>query len=118
MSLSVNTKTYTANKHLASAVVFAGPSASLSDRDDIVLSVVEPKPVSTFSGVGRARAKLTRTLTLTGALSPTSVASFQVDVVVPVGFSGTDVDALVNDFAAWLATADFKSLVKNQKISF
>jgi hypothetical protein len=55
---------------------------------------------------------------LTGALTPTGDAIVTIDVAVPVGYAGADVDALLNDMGALLAGADFKTLVKAQKISY
>jgi hypothetical protein len=55
---------------------------------------------------------------LTGALTPTVDAIVAIDVSVPVGYAAADVDTLLNDMGAFLASADFKTHVKSQKIAY
>lgn len=118
MSLTFNTKTYNADKYGVDAVGYVGSAKTLSVKDDLQLSRVAPKPTTTFSGVGRTKAKLTRTLTLTGALTPTGDVIVDINVSAPVGVASADVDAALNDTGALLSGADFKTLVKNLKISY
>lgn len=118
MALVFNSKTYTADQFGTDAVGYKGAAATLSVKDDLQMSRVPAKPTSTFSGVGRTQAKITRTLTLTGALTPTGAAILAVSVSVPVGAASADIDALLNDMGALLSGADFKTHVKNQKISY
>jgi len=118
MSLTVNASTYTADSFGTSAVGYNGPAHTVSVKDDVRLSRTAPKPTTTFSGVGRTSAKLTRTLTLTGALTTTWDAILDIQVTVPVGASGANIDSLLNDMGAFLASASFKTHVKNQQISF
>jgi hypothetical protein len=118
MSLVFNTKTYNANSFNASSVDYIGASKTVSTKDDLVLRRTAAKASSVFSGVGRAQAKLTRTLALTGALTPTGDAIVNIEVSVPVGYTAADVDTLLNDTGALLSGADFKTLVKAQKINY
>lgn len=118
MPLVFNTKTYTANRFNGDSVGYIGTLKTVTKKDDLVLIVTPPKPTSTFSGVGRARAKLTRTLDLTGALTPTWEAIIDANVSVPSGFASADVDALLNDFGALISGADFKTVVKSLKVNF
>jgi len=118
MSLTVNASTYTADSFGTSAVGYNGSAHTVSVKDDVRLSRTAPKPTTTFSGVGRTSAKLTRTLTLTGALTTTWDAILDIQVTVPVGASGANIDSLLNDMGAFLASASFKTHVKNQQISF
>lgn len=118
MSLTVNAKTYTADSFQQNQIGYIGASKTVTVKDDISLKRTAPKPTSVFSGLGRTEAKLTRTLTLTGALTPTWDARITIGVDVPVGFTAADVDALLNDFGAFLSSATFKSHVKAQQISF
>lgn len=118
MSLSINAKTYTADSYAKDSVGYVGPLKTVSIKDDVSLKRTAPKPISTFSGVGRTQAKLTRTLSLTGALTTTGEAIVSIDVSVPVGVASADVDALLNDMGAYLAAAAFKTLVKNQQITY
>lgn len=118
MSLTINTKPYTPDSSSKDQSVYVGPLRSIAVLDNLVLGRVAPKPVKDFSGVGRSNAKLTRTLNLTGALTLMGDAIIQLGTSVPVGAADADVDALINDFAAYVASDDFKTLVKKQRISF
>lgn len=118
MSLSINAKTYSADSFGTNTVGYIGPAKTVSIKDDTKMSRVAPKPTATFSGVGRTSAKITRTHTLTGALTPTWDAILDISVTIPVGMASADVDVLLNDMGAFLASATFKTHVKAQQISF
>jgi len=118
MALSINAKAFTADSFSKDSVAYIGAGKTVSVKDDAKLSRVAPKPTVSFSGLGRTQAKLTRTLTLTGALTPTGDTICQIDVSIPVGCAGADIDTLLNDMGAFLASASFKTHVKSQQISF
>lgn len=118
MSLTINAKTYTADSFGNNAVGYIGASKTVSLKDDVSLKRTAPKATAVFSGVGRTSAKMTRTLTLTGALTPSGDAIVDISVSVPVGYTAADVDTLLNDMGAFLASASFKSHVKAQQINF
>lgn len=118
MTLSVNAKTYTGDSFQKDSVGYSGPNHTVTISDYMKLSRTQPKPTVTFSGVGRTNAKLTRTHTLTGALTPTWAAIADFGVSIPVGMAGADVDTLLNDFGAFIASATFKTHVKSQLINF
>jgi hypothetical protein len=118
MSLTINTKTYTADAFGNNAVGYIGPAKTASVRDDVVLKRSQAKPTKVFSGVARALAKATRTVTLTGALTPSWDMIGNVELHVPAGTADADVDAICNDLASFVGSADFKSFVKKQKINF
>lgn len=118
MSLVFNTKTYNADSYGSNAVGYNGAAKTVSVKDDLVLRRTQPKPTSVFSGVGRTSAKLTRTVTLTGALTPSGDAILDVSVNIPVGMAAADVDSLLNDMGALVSSASFKTHVKSQQISF
>jgi len=118
MTLAVNAGTYTADSFQRDQVGYIGAAKTTSVKDDVVLKRTPPKPTAVFSGVGRTSAKLTRTLTLTGSLTPTGDAIIEASISVPVGYTAADVDTLLNDFGAFVASANFKLFVKNQKISY
>lgn len=118
MSLTVNTKTYTADSFQKDVVRYVGPANTVSVKDFVQLARTAPKATAVFSGMGRTEAKLTRTLTLTGALTPTGDSILTVQIAVPVGAASADIDALCNDAGSYLSGASFKTLVKNQQISY
>lgn len=118
MSLTINAKTYTADSFASDSVGYIGVAKTTSVKDDTVLRRLAVKATAVFSGVSRTFAKLTRTLTLTGALTPTADAYVNVEVMVPVGYAAADVDTLLNDVGAFVASAQFKSHVKARQVSF
>lgn len=119
MSLVFNTKTYTLDAYKSvNSVTYNGAAKTASVKDDLQLGRTAPKPTAVLSGVSRSSAKLTRTLTLTGALTPTGDIIGEINISVPVGYTAADVDTFLNDFGALLSGADMKTLVKNQKVSY
>jgi len=118
MSWTFNTKVYTADQYGLDAVGYAGVLKTLTVADDLQLSRVPAKPTSVFSGVSRTQAKMTRTLTLTGALTPTGKAILSINVSIPVGAASADIDALLNDMGAALSHANFKTHVKSLQLTF
>lgn len=118
MALTINAKTFTADSFSKDSVSYIGTLKTVSVKDDVRLARTAPKSTSVFSGVGRTQAKLTRTFTLTAALTPTGDAICSIDVSVPVGFASADVDSLLNDMGSFLASASFKTHVKSQQISY
>lgn len=118
MALTVGTLTFTQDSFQKDSVGYMGGLKTVSSKDDVKLARTAPKPTVDFSGVGRTQAKWTRTLTLTGSLTPTWDAILEMNVSVPVGFSGTDIDTLLNEFGAFVAGSSFKSHVKSQKIAY
>jgi hypothetical protein len=118
MALTVNAKTFTADKFSPDNIGYFGPAHTASVKDDIQLARVSAKPTTLFSGVARSSAKLTRTLTLTGSLTPTGEAIVQINISAPVGFAGADIDSMLNDLGSFLSSASGKLVAKNQQISF
>lgn len=118
MSLAFNSKTYTLDSNDANSALYAGASNTVSTRDLALLRRLAIKASDVFSGVSRTFAKLSRTLTLTGAKTATGEAYVNIEVMVPVGFAPADVDALLTDAAALMGTASFKSHVKARQIIF
>jgi hypothetical protein len=118
MSLVFNAKTYTADSFQQNSVGYIGAAKTVSAKDDLILKRTQPKPTSVFSGVGRTEAKLTRTVPLTAALTPTWEGIVDINVTIPVGTASADVDAFLNDMGAFLSSASFKAHVKAQQVSF
>jgi hypothetical protein len=118
MSLTINAKTYTANSFVGSTIGYYGPLHTVSVKDDYRLAMTAPKPTIVFSGVGRTSGKMTRTATLTGALTPTGEAIAEFTTSIPVGMASADIDTLLNDLGAFIASATYKTIVKNQQTSF
>jgi len=117
MSLTVNAKTYTADRVGQDSVGYVGPADTLSVKDEILLARTEPKPTPTFSGVARYRVKLTRTHTLTGALTTSHPSVSALDHSIPVGASDADIDAICADLGAYIASAAYKAALKKLTVN-
>ncbi len=114
MSMTINTKTFTADVPSGpNAQPYTGPANTLSVVDRVDLQRTYPKPTGTFSGVGRSRYKQSRTLTLTGALTTTGLATIDVNINIPVGAASADVDTLLADLASFMALQAAKDLAKS-----
>lgn len=118
MALTINAKSFVADKVSTDSVGYNGPAHTLSILDDVQLKRVAPKPNAAFSGVARHNAKLSRTMVLTGALTPSGVGIVDISVSVPVGAASADIDALLNDMGSWLSSATCKTAVKALQINF
>jgi len=118
MSLSPGAATFSPDSYQKDQVGYTGVLKTNTVKDDIVLRRLDPKPTPLFSGVARRGCKFVRTLTLTGALTPTADIIFDVSVSVPVGAASGDLDTVIALFAAMVAEADFASLVKSGKITY
>lgn len=117
MAISANAKSYVADGFYGNTVTYQGPAQSGSVKDRLTLKKTDPKASSDFSGVNRYEVKFVRTVTLTGAKSPTGEAWKRVEIVTPVGMSDADRDALIGDDAVWEATAGFKAMVKTGQVN-
>jgi hypothetical protein len=118
MSLSINAKTYSADSVGPNLVGYAGPANTASVKDKFSLGRTVAKPTSTFSGVVRSDGKLTRTLTLTGAVTPTGDSICEFKTSIPVGTAAADIDIMLNDLGAFIASATYKDVVKKSAINF
>lgn len=118
MSATVNLKTYALFSASPNLVGYAGPANTASVKDRLNIGRTVAKPTSVFSGVTRSDGKMTRTLTLTGALTPTGEAILEIKTSIPVGAASADIDVLLNDMGAYLASAEYKTIVKNSQINF
>jgi hypothetical protein len=117
MALTVNAKSYTLDVYGSNSASYVGPAHTVSVKDDLRVSRVVAKPTSVFSGVARQAFKLTRTHTLTGALTTTGDSISEMAFSVPIGTPGADIDTICADLGAFIASAAFKTMVKNQVIS-
>jgi hypothetical protein len=117
MSLDVNTKVYSLDSSGVNNVGYRGPAHSVSSKDILRLLRVEPKVVTTSSGVGRTSAKLTRTLVLTGAKEPVRDGAIEVGGSIPVGAAQADVYAMIADLGAWMVSAEGKAHIWSQIVN-
>jgi len=118
MSLTLNATAYTLDSYpAANAALYYSSAHTSTTKDDFRVSRVAPKPTSVFSGVTRQSFKLTRTHTLTGALTPTGESITEMSFSVPVGTSAANIDSICADLGAFFSSATGKTMVKNSVIS-
>lgn len=118
MALVFNTKTYTADSFAADQIGYYGALQTITSRDYLYMRRTLAKPIATSSGVAKVSAKLARTFTLTNAVEKVRDGYVEVPVSIPVGAASADVDAILNDMAALLGSANFKTFVKSQVLAF
>lgn len=118
MGLTVNAKAYAADAVSANNVGYVGPAKTQSVKDDLVLKRTAPNPNAAYSGNTQVSAKLSRTHTLTGALTSTGVMGLEIRGIWPVGMSSADIDTACADMGAWIASADGKTAMKTPKVNF
>lgn len=117
MSLTVNAKSYVQDRVSPDSVGYTGPANSLSIKDTFLLARTYPKPTPTFSGVARMTVKQVKTVTLTGALTPSSDIIFNLGTSIPVGAANADIDVACADLGAWLASAEGKAAIKGMDVN-
>jgi hypothetical protein len=111
MTITVNTKAYNEDAATSkNSVPYMGPAQSVSVRDQIILARTPPEPNKTYSGTARASARLVRTLTLTGAVTPTGLGTVETICNFPVGSSLADQQAMILDHRTGLGQQWFEDL--------
>jgi hypothetical protein len=118
MSITIDSEVYTGNNYTRDSITYVGPNKSATKKDDLRLAAAAAKATASFSGVGRSEATLTRTLALTGAVTPLGDSLIKMSISVPVGAADADVEELCDDAAAFLSSATGKSLAKALKIAY
>lgn len=113
----INTRTYNPDRTLPDAVTYTGPAHTITLKDKFEMKRVYPKPSGTFLGVAKPNAKQTKTVTVNAVTGAVADAIINIGGSIPVGMSSADVDALLSDAAAFLASNDAKSLFKSLDIN-
>jgi len=114
MTITVNTKAYTADVPSSpNSAPYLGPAHTFTTLDKFDLYRTMPKATKEFSGIGRSRVKLSRTLTLTGALTTSGPLTIDISMNVPVGAASSDVDTALADIAAAYGQQWVKDLAKS-----
>lgn len=104
MAITLNTLAYEQDSWVnENNVVYRGPSASHTVRDEVQLKRTPPKPTADFGGVARSTIRRAKTLTLSNGKTADCV--FNVEVSVPVGAVEANVDALRDDIGDLLISA-------------
>lgn len=112
-----NTKSYVQGKVEPNKVTLVGPSHTFTSKQTLALARTDPKPSGAFKGVSRAEVKGTRT----AVVNPTTGESRDIIIYagasIPVGADATTLDDVIADTRAFVASADFVTLIKTGKIN-
>jgi len=118
MSITIDSVAYSLDAQTSpTSVRYASPANTVSAKDLVQLARTAPKPSAAFSGVARASAKFTRTVDLTGAITPKGDIICEVSFSVPVGAADADVVELCDDVGEFVASASCEALAKAGKIN-
>jgi hypothetical protein len=113
-------RVYTQDRTSPDSVGYTGPNNTLSNKDELILSRVYPKPVGTFGGMARPGGKLVRRVALNGGTTDYALASLSLSGALPAGIASGDVDLLIADFSALLVleVADTIKWIQNLKLNY
>lgn len=118
MSLTISTKTYTADRAYPDSVMYMGPANTLSIRDSIEYKRVNPKPTASDPGKAKPGIRIVRTVTCADNVKRDAI--LYISGSLPVGISDTDIGLLLTDGkdALALEVANTTSCFKKLKISY
>lgn len=118
MAITYNTRSYTEYRNSPDSIAYAGPAHTLTLKDNLSCARVLPKPTSTFAGVARPSLKQVKTVVVNATTGETADMIYTVSASIPVGAPSADIDAIHADLAAFINSADCKSLFKSLKLNF
>lgn len=108
-----NARTYGLDRYNSpDSVTYTGSGHAPNAKDSLTLSRTYPKPVKGFLGVAKPYFKQVKTVVVNAVTGEKQDLIFYIGGSVPVGTPGADVDGVLADAAAWINTADAKSLFK------
>jgi len=118
MALTINTKAYAFDTFRSvDSARYHGPSHTLSNKDYLDVKRTAPKKSADYAGQGKANAKMTRSMTDGVSSDIVGDGIFELNSSFPVGTSTAEQQAFLDDYAAWLGTAEATSLLLNQDIN-
>jgi hypothetical protein len=118
MALTINLGTYDQDTPQSSNWYrYLGPNHDLKLSDYADVKRVYAKPTADFAGQAKSEVKLTRSLTDGVASEPVGKGIISISTSFPVDAASAEIDAAIDDLAAFMATATFKDIVKKQDIN-
>lgn len=115
---TINTRTYTYDGGSENSSRYVGPAHTFSTADVFTLGRVYPKPGRNGDlGVARPSVKRTVSVVVNATTGERKDAILSVAGSLPVGMSDAAIDALCDDTAAYLASADGKAHFKKLDIN-
>jgi len=117
MSLTLNAKSYTNDVARGSdAYRYLGPLNTASFADYVDLYRTAASNVDNGTAKSKSRLKLTRSAT-DGTSQLATDLILDLGCSIPAGTASAEIDSLIDDVAAFVATAAFKNLVKSHIIN-
>lgn len=113
MSLTINTRTYSADTPANNAWIYRDANATAARPSTLRMARTPPKPTPTFQGQSKTEVKLAKTVEVNLMSLP---ALIRAESSVPVGMAGAELDTLIADFRSIVASPAFVSLVKDGTI--
>lgn len=108
-----NTRTYSLDRYNSpDSVSYSGASHTPATKDQLTLSRTYPKVSGSFLGVAKPYFKQVKTVVVNATTGEKQDLIVYIGGSVPVGTPADDVDGVLADMAAWINTADAKSLFK------
>jgi hypothetical protein len=116
MSITINTLSYDKDVQLSTDQIrYTGPSNSMSAPDYFDAKRTAPKPTAISAGWAKGEGKLTRALT--DGTDPLGNGILRVASSIPVGTDRSEAEAMIDDMAAWMATANAKAVLLDGDVS-
>lgn len=109
-------RVYTQDRIAPDSIGYTGPDNTLSNKDELILSRVYPKPVGTFGGMARPGLRLVRRVALNGGTTDYALASLALTGSIPVGISNTALDLLCADFSTLMGLEAGGTIVAVHKL--
>lgn len=114
MTITVNTKAYNQDAMYVDAVVYTGPANNFAAKDKLLLKRLAPKPTADNPGVAKCNLRFTRTKVIS-SVNRDLIADVALNI--PVGAAEADVDSLLSDVSALIASAIGKLVVWNHDLT-
>lgn len=109
MPYTIGEKQYKLFKNEGARVMYAGPSNSVTARDTITLLSSQSQASENNPGSLNGTCRVQRGVAV-GDIQ--RLATISASSTLPVGMAGADVDTMIADFRAFVASAYFVDLVK------
>lgn len=113
-----NARTYHLDRYNSpDSVTYGGAASTPADKDQLTLARTYPKPTKTFKGVAKPYFKQVKTVVVDAVTGEKQDLIVYVGGSVPVGTPSADIDSVLADLAAFVNTADAKSLFKSLDVN-
>lgn len=113
MPLTINAVTYAIDNPTANAVTYRNPSSTLTHKRLLKLGRTDAKPTPSNPGVTRAEGKVTAYVDAGSRIDPLIIG---FSTSTPVLAVAADIDSVIAEFRALVASTQFVDLIKGGMI--